>query len=372
MTADTATHIPHGPGDFTAPWLTTTFRDAGVIPPGATVTSVTTTPCGEGSGLLGSLTRLHLAYDPPGAGPASVVAKFPHVADFNRDLAHQYRIYEREYRFYTQVAPGIATRIPRMLAAAFDPATLDGVILLEDLGDRRIGDQLDPPGDEDVARAIGEVAALHTAWWDRVGGDDVAWVPALNDPIWLQVAASFDVFLPNFREHFGQHLTPQANYIADRFQAVLPALAERLTRPPITLLHGDFRVDNLCFGAAPHHDPLVVMDWQLISRGRGPYDLAYFLSQNLEPADRARIERDIVQQYHESLLAKGVTGYSLDQCFEDYRVATVWCLMYPVAAGGGMDLANERGVALATAMATRSIAAIEHLDGARLVDELLA
>mgnify|MGYP006137981543 CR=1 FL=1 len=44
----------------------------------------------------------------------------------------------------------------------------------------------------------------------------------------------------------------------------------------------------------------------------------------------------------------------------------------PVAAGGGMDLTNERGVALATAMATRSIAAIEHLDGARLVDELLA
>jgi hypothetical protein len=37
-------------------------------------------------------------------------------------------------------------------------------------------------------------------------------------------------------------------------------------------------------------------------------------------------------------------------------------MVYPVTAGGGMDLSNERGLALATAMATRCFAAIEHLD----------
>ena len=54
----------------------------------------------------------------------------------------------------------------------------------------------------------------------------------------------------------------------------------------------------------------------------------------------------------------------------DYVAATLWCLMYPIAAGGGMELANERGTALATAMATRCFAAIEDLGAARLLDEL--
>jgi hypothetical protein len=65
-----------------------------------------------------------------------------------------------------------------------------------------------------------------------------------------------------------------------------------------------------------------------------------------------------------------VTGYTLEELREDYVTATQWCLMYPIAAGGGMDLANERGTALATAMATRCFAAIEHLGAAGLLDEL--
>ena len=147
------------------------------------------------------------------------------------------------------------------------------------------------------------------------------------------------------------------------FAEAIPELLTRLSQPPTTLIHGDFRLDNLFFRA----DGLTVIDWQLISRGRAAYDLAYFMSQSLPPEQRARLEIEELRRYHARLAEGGVRSYSFDECFNDYRLATLACLMYPFAAGGGIDLGNERGVALATAFATRSFAAVEHLNAGGLM-----
>jgi Ser/Thr protein kinase RdoA (MazF antagonist) len=187
-------------------------------------------------------------------------------------------------------------------------------------------------------------------------------VPYLGDPLWKNVSNSFQTHWPVFQERLGDTLTPRLRALGNGFAARVPAILDRLSEPPVTLVHADYRLDNMFFATAPEHDPLVVIDWQLMSRGRGTYDLAYFLAQSVEPERRERIEIDAVRQYHERLCEHGVTGFSVEQCLDDYRLATLWSMVYPITAGGGMDLANERGVALATAMATRCFAAIEHLD----------
>jgi hypothetical protein len=352
---------------FTPEWLTEALRSRHALSAGRVVT-VTPSSLGEGFGLLGSLARLALAYDRPGSGaPASLIAKFPAAAEMNRNLARQYRVYEREYRFYREVAPTIATRVPRAYYLDFEPATGDAVILLEDLAPARVGDQLVEPAPDEVERAITEMVKLHVARWGKADGEELTWVPALRDPIWQQVAATMELFWPSFQENFGHLVSPGIRAVGDAFAKNVVALLERLSEPPQTLLHGDFRLDNLFFATGPGEDPPVVIDWQLVSRGKGPYDLAYFLSQSLEPARRAATEREILRQYHEALLAGGVTDYTLEDCLDDYRHAILLCMMYPIAAGGGMDLSNERGRALATAMATRSFAAIEAWDAGRLI-----
>lgn len=357
-------NIPTDPAHFTTEWLSAALRGSGTTHV-ADVVAVGPSSLGEGFGLLGSLARLSLGYDRHEAGlPGSLVAKFPATAEANRTLARQYRVYEREARFYREVAPTIGTRLPRAYAVELDTTTGDAAILLEDLTAGTFGDQLVPPGDAEVTAALGEVASLHAAWWGRAGTPSVTWVPELRDPLWLQVGASFEIFWPAFQANFPDLISPAIRRIGDRFAGAVASIAERLCRPPITLLHGDYRLDNLFFG----RDGLTVIDWQLISRGRAPYDVAYFLSQSMDPARRSAGERDILQRYHESLREGGVSGYSLEECWEDYRLATLWCLMYPVAAGGGLDLSNERGVALARAMATRSFAAIEHLGAGTLLD----
>ena len=88
------------------------------------------------------------------------------------------------------------------------------------------------------------------------------------------------------------------------------------------------------------------------------FDVAYFLSQSLDTDVRRSCERSLLARYHAALIAGGVRGHDFARCVEDYRRAVVFCFVYPVMAGGLGDLSNERGRALAIAMAGCSGAAI--------------
>ena len=52
-------------------------------------------------------------------------------------------------------------------------------------------------------------------------------------------------------------------------------------------------------------------------------DLSYFLGTSLSIADRREHERALVERYHETLAAHGVTGYDLETCWDDYRYGFV-------------------------------------------------
>src|SRR3990167_9382825 len=112
---------PAHPDDLTPAWLTQRLRAAGAIG-GQVVTGFSTTPIGEGVGILGVLARVLLVYDQPAPNaPRSLVAKFATPHEGNRAVAMHFRLYEREVRFYQHVAPGLGPVSPRCFAAAVDP-----------------------------------------------------------------------------------------------------------------------------------------------------------------------------------------------------------------------------------------------------------
>ena len=80
-------------------------------------------------------------------------------------------------------------------------------------------------------------------------------------------------------------------------------------------------------------------------RNVGPIDVGYFLGESLSIEDRRAHERDLLERYHDGLVAGGVTGYSFDDLYDDYRMSLVTQLTIPVI-GSSMDLGNERGVQL--------------------------
>jgi thiamine kinase-like enzyme len=152
--------------------------------------------------------------------------------------------------------------------------------------------------------------------------------------------------------------------IAVRLKTKIIALEDVFASGAVTIVHGDLRYDNLFFS---DEGEMAIADWQIITRARGAYDIAYFMSQSVNPEDRRVIEMDVLRAYHEKLLENGVKDYSFDQCFNDYRLTAMFCLVYPVIAGGTLDLANERGLTLARTMLDRSITTILDLN----CDEML-
>ena len=120
-----------------------------------------------------------------------------------------------------------------------------------------------------------------------------------------------------------------------------------------TLVHGDVRVDNVMFGPDDQH-PVVLIDWQAVMVSNPLQDLAYLLSQNLTVDDRRAHEDELVRYYFDQLVALGVTGYTLEQCWDDYDVGVLYLLSYPLIIGGAFDPANERGKQLAEEVLRRS------------------
>ena len=75
------------------------------------------------------------------------------------------RNYEREVRFYKEIAPTVGIRTPRCYHADWDRDSGLFVLLLEDLAPAQQGDQIDGCTLEQAALALDELAKLHAPRW---------------------------------------------------------------------------------------------------------------------------------------------------------------------------------------------------------------
>ena len=360
--------IPLTVDDFTPDWLTAALRSSGTLGD-ERVVAVEAATMGEDFGFLGSLTRLALTYDRPRAGaPATLIAKFAAQAEFNRDFARQYGIYVTEARFFQDLQPTL-TAMPTVRAfyTAYDTAAGDGVTILEDLeGKLRIGDQMASLSQAEAEQVVGQLAGFHATWWDKAETDELAWIPKPDGPVWQMAPATLQGFWAAYQENFGHVLTPELTATIENIWANMDWVFKRFAAPPATVLHGDYRLDNMFFPER-EGDPITVIDFQLMARARGPYDLAYFTSQSLGIEQRRTTEQDLLRRYHDTLLEAGVRDYSFEDCFEDYRLAILWCAVYPIGMGGGLAGASERHLELATEVSRRCFTAITDLDAASVL-----
>nr|MDT0663947.1 phosphotransferase [Micromonospora sp. DSM 115978] len=146
-------------------------------------------------------------------------------------------------------------------------------------------------------------------------GEGLRWlrlIDASNLPIFVRIhVSSTATFLDRFRDRL-----PATDADTLRRAAELTATWGSHTASRFSLIHGDYRLDNLMFDGDTE---VVAVDWQTLEIGFPARDLAYFLSTALPPEVRRAHEVSLVAAYHEQLVAHGVTDYPGDECFEDYR-----------------------------------------------------
>ena len=135
-------------------------------------------------------------------------------------------------------------------------------------------------------------------------------------------------------------------------------IKHRLAEPPQTLVHGDYRLDNLFFGDSESDHTLTVIDWGDVLRGRGMYDVAYFLTGSMRIEHRRSQEMALLRRYHTQLLHGGVRDYDFDRCVRDYRLAMLGVFCFYTEVGAIQDLTGETGVLFTETAFPRLFAAV--------------
>jgi aminoglycoside phosphotransferase (APT) family kinase protein len=344
-----------------AAWLTNVLTTAEVLVSGR-VSAVARESCGHG--LLSDSYRFHLSYEPPGAGPASIVGKFASEEATSREFGRQSGQYSKEIRFYQELAPELSAAIPTPLYAALADNETDFVLLMDDLAPARAVDQLVGCTADEAAMALEQCAMLHADSWHRADLEATNWLRRTMEG-WLEITDGFEATVAEFPEAYGD-LVPDADLteaakLVPRRDAWKRVLSERRC-----LWHNDLRADNLLFDAKAGTIPAAILDWQGVAYGCGTIDIAYLLGTSLTPDTRRENERSLLAHYHEALVARGVTGYSAGQCWEDYRLQAIHPLQTGLY-GLGAVRRSERGDAMWCNWIDRSAAMTRDLDSFSLL-----
>lgn len=135
-----------------------------------------------------------------------------------------------------------------------------------------------------------------------------------------------------------------------------------------SLLHGDYRLDNLLFD--PDRTRVTVVDWQTLTVGLPARDLAYFCGTSLVPELRAGAERELVEHYHRELVGHGVVDYDAETCWADYRLGMPQITLI-TTFGFAFSAATERGDDMVLTMLERGCRAIRELGTLELIGEIV-
>lgn len=354
--------IPAGPGTVTSEWLTQALHSTGTITESA-VKSFEMEIIGQGKGFTGRVARFHLNYDGHEiSAPATIVAKFPKPNPKLTTLFNYVNVYEREVRFYNEIAGKMNGLAPRCYYTFLDTERLLSILLLEDLTDACNGQDTAGCSLSDAERAIRCLAKFHAFWWQSPQLKRIGWMPSFSHGVdfmerlykrsWRSYVEKFQKTLPESFLRLGSWLS-----------ANVAPLRRWLGSPPLTIAHGDYRLDNLFF-VSGMNDNIKVIDWQTAMTGRGVSDVAYFAVCSLPIEQREREEEFLLKSYHSTLVENGVSGYSMDQCLRDYSLSLAHVLIQLIIAQLFLDISNEQHV---HKIALRCAAAIESHDVARLL-----
>jgi len=303
-----------------------------------------------GTGQMGDSVRVAVRYAPGDDGPASVVVKLPAADATSRTTALVLRSYEKEVRFYQHLAPELAVTTPRAYHADIDPATARFVLVMEDLAPARVGDQLAGcPVDEAVA-ALDELVGLHAPRWDDPSLREHDWLALDDDGRRAFTLGILPGLWQGFTERYAAVLDPD---VLTAGGALFGSLESFLDAPRgrATVVHGDYRLDNLLFAA---DGPTVrgVVDWQTCTLGSALDDVAYFVGAGLLPEVRREHEDALVRRYHERLVAQPGVDLSWDDCWLAYRRGT-WAGLIMAVGASMLVERTDRGDAMFMAMASR-------------------
>lgn len=328
------------PGHLTTDWLTVTLG-------GEAVTSFGHERIGTGQ--MSECHRITVEYAGGATGPSSVVLKVAAADPTSRQTGLAMGLYEREVSFYTEIAPRLSGPVARCHHAAFDAANGTFSLLLDDAAPAEAGDEIRGATMDQAMLVVTELGRVHGP---LLGDAGLAASPWLNrqPPVDQDLLA---MLYAGFEDRYSESMSSEQRDVCQRwvagFQDHRAAEAER--NPPMGLVHGDFRLDNLLFGRPGAQRPLTIVDWQTVTWGEAMSDLSYFLGCAVPNELRCARWDDLVQTYHRALGPD--CPLSLAEVREGVRRASFMGVTMAIAASMVVER-TERGDAMFLTMLERN------------------
>lgn len=323
-------HVITSLDQVTPQWLTTVLSKSDALTSG----TVAAFEADTGSGNWSANARLTVRYE---AGSQGTLPQRLFLKLVDADLDDEF-FGPSEVDYYLHDYIGVEDApLVRCYDAAFSAEQLRYHILLEDLSASHVtaGNKA-PTLEYGLALAEG-FAAMHAQWW---GSTRLA---EANAPIHSaeHIQRFVDIAEPgvgHILKRFSAELEPHWPETMRTLFAKHPrAIIERAQDDNgFTLIHGDAGPYNILVPSQGDRPIYIIdrqpFDWSLTT-WLSVYDLAYAMVLSWDVEARRSMETPILEHYHVQLIERGVTDYSWEQLFDDYRlcvpmgvyIATEYC-----------------------------------------------
>jgi hypothetical protein len=323
----------------TPEWLTAVLTQSGALTQG-TVTAVTTD---AGRGNWSTSGSLQLTYSPDALGerPSRLFLKM-----VNADTGDGEYFGSSEVDYYLRDYVDVPDApLLRCYHGRYSPTIHRYHLLLEDVSATHTI-ACDRPQTLEYGLVLAEAfAILHGRWW---GGAALAEANALRHDA-AHILRFIEIAEPGAGHIIGQlghELQPHwPAAIRDIFARHPQAMINRAQDlNGFTIMHGDAGCYNIM---APREGvrPLYLIDrqpfdWSLTT-WLGVYDLAYAIVFHSD-MDARQWERPILHHYHQTLIRRGVSGYSWEQLWDDYRLCVAMGVYIAVEyCRGGLNQSTQ-------------------------------
>ena len=317
--------------EVTPEWLTSILVRSGTMTKG----TVTAFDARTGQANWSTNGRLYVNYsiDAQGERPQHLFLK---MGQFDPDEEDAFGISEVTY-YMQDYVDVLDAPLVRCYDAAYSESSKRYHLLMDDVSETHIvAAEKEPTLAYGYALAEG-LASLHTRWW---GIEKLAEAGApIHDAVFIQR------FVDRCEPGVDHILRREPNDLAPHWPSLMRtlyakhplALIERTNDANgFTLIHGDVGENNIMVPRNGER-PIYLIDrqpfnWSLTT-WLGVYDLAYAIVLDWPTEVRRECEIPILQCYHDCLIKNGVTHYSWNQLFDDYRlcvamgvyIATEYC-----------------------------------------------
>ncbi len=185
------------------------------------------------------------------------------------------------------------------------------------------------------------IAAFHAQWWGNPQLSKWRWLTSFDRYYKTTIMEIIRRAWPLFRQKYADLVPAWAIGTVERALRRMPEIFRALGAGPVTLTHGDFKLDNVLFDLPD--TPLAIFDWQVPMRTPGARDISWFLVRSLPVPQRRADEDQLVGIYHTELVEAGLRDYSLETLRRDIKLSILNTFLSVILSGVNADFSSERG-----------------------------